>query len=479
MIMEAFMWLGGKAAEKVFDVIKNKVLGIEYQQVSVEDWAKTAALAIFAGQSLRPELSFEKKAELRFNDLQKQIDEVKKDINELRMDMAAFQWKVETKFLDEREETLWQEMLNLDSTLDSFYKQLKNLGESDDTLEEKRKDALKLASSIVTNLGADVDKTRTRFIGGQVGTGNERVRGFLEVWREQALRDADKGWDNQRLAKIYGLLESKFTRALLIQLRCVRLMMEAQQTLFFEKKSKTDAVDYYSKEFYPTLRLEVDGFRDVIESLAVNITPLPTGSMLPLKIPSEVEGMFAALDMFTSQALGGKLTNAATGGRSLPEAPAISGAWGRVLVPSTRWIRRAAGAKEAARATVTTPSGQKISVKGTLEVRAVKFTPYENEKKETLHKGYQIQVGNEPRDMNSLLVAHFTPDEVLPGGLAGDDPSKPAQLDIALETGDGKEVLAQTKAYVIPVKVGESNPLTVPYGTFTMSFTGGAGVRAK
>src|ERR1700755_3668389 len=104
MIMEAFIWLGGKAAEKVFDVIKDKRLGIEYQQVSVEDWAKTAALAIFAGQSLRPELSFEKKAELRFNELQRQIDEVKQDIHELRMDMADFQWKVEHKFSNGAEE---------------------------------------------------------------------------------------------------------------------------------------------------------------------------------------------------------------------------------------------------------------------------------------------------------------------------------------------------------------------------------------
>jgi len=478
MIMEALIWVGGKAAGKVFDVIKDKVLGIEYQQVSVEDWAKTAALAIFAGQSLRPELSFEKKAEIRFNELQKQIDEVKQDLNELRLDMAAFEWRVTTLFYASREEDLWQEMLNLDSTLDSYYKQLKELGESDDTPEEKRKDALKLAGSIVTNLGADVDKTRMRFLGKDVGTGSERVRGFLEIWREQALRDADKGWDNQRLAKVYGLLESKFTRALLIQLKCVRLLMEAQQTLFFEKKSKTDAINYYSKEFFPVLRGEVDGFRDVIESLAVNITPLPTGSLLPLKIPSEVEGMFAALDVFTSQALGGKITNEAAGA-SLPEAPAISGAWGRVVVPSTRWIRRAPGAKEDARATVTTPSGQKASVKGTLEVRSVKFTPYENDKKEMVHKGYQIQVGNDLRDMNTVLVAHFTPSEVLPGGLVGNDPSKPTQVDLALETGDGKEVLAQTKAYVIPVKVGDSETLTVPYGTFTMSFTGGAGVRAK
>jgi hypothetical protein len=163
------------------------------------------------------------------------------------------------------EESLWRETLDLDSTLDSYYKQLKDLGDSDDKLEEKRKDALTLSRDIVTNIGADVAKARTRLLGGQIGT--EYVRGFLELWRNQALREADMGWDNQRLVKIYNLLESKFTRALLTQLRCVRLLMEAQQTLFTEGKSKTDAIDYYSKEFFPLLRQEVIGFRDAVVTL--------------------------------------------------------------------------------------------------------------------------------------------------------------------------------------------------------------------
>jgi len=341
----------------------------------------------------------------------------------------------------------------------------------------KSADALRIAQTIVTNLDAEVAKTRTRFLGGQIGTVN--VKGFLYVWRNQALREADMGWDNQRLAKIYNLLESKFTRALLTQLRCVRLMMEAQQTLFAENKSTTDAIAYYSEEFFPVLRQEVDGFRDMVESLAVNITPLPTGSLLPYKIPTEIEGMFAGLDLFTSQALGGKLANSgAQGGRQLPAAPAIAGCFGRVIVPATRWIRRVPGAKEAARVTITTTSGSKVTVNGTLEVRAVAYTPYENIKKVEVHKGYQIQVGNDLRDMDKVLVAHFTPSEVLPGGLVGSNEQEPKQLDAALETATG-EVLAQTKALVIPVKVGESNPLTIPYGTFTMSFTGGAGVRAR
>jgi hypothetical protein len=478
MIMEALIWVGGKAAGAALDAVKDKILGIEYQDITVEDWGKTAALAIFAGGSLRPELSDEKKAQLRFEDLQRQIDEVKKDIDELKLDMDAFKWKVAALFDEALEVDLWRDTTNLDSTLDSYYKQLKNLGASKDNVAAKSADALRIAQTIVTNLDAEVAKTRTRFLGKQIGA--VYVKGFLDVWRNQALREADMGWDNQRLAKIYNLLESKFTRALLTQLRCVRLMMEAQQTLFAENKSTTDAIAYYSEEFFPVLQSEVVGFRDMVESLAVNITPLPTGSLLPFKIPSEIEGMFAGLDMFTAQALGGKLANSgAQGGRQLPEAPAISGCFGRVVVPATRWIRRSPGATEAARVTITTNTGSKVSVKGTLEVRAVKYTPYESQKGVEIHKGYQIQVGNDLRDMDKVLIAHFTPSEVLPGGLVDSNAQAPKQLDAALETADGKEVLAQTKAYVIPVKVGESNPLTIPYGTFTMSFTGGAGVRGK
>src|ERR1044071_5728815 len=112
MIMEALIWVGGKAAGKALDVIKDKVLGIEYQDISVEDWAKTAALAIFAGGSLRPELSDEKKTKLRLDDLQWQIDGVKKDINELKLDVEAFKWKVAALFEEAAEKELWKETIN-------------------------------------------------------------------------------------------------------------------------------------------------------------------------------------------------------------------------------------------------------------------------------------------------------------------------------------------------------------------------------
>jgi hypothetical protein len=475
MIETIAICVGKAAASAVFDAIKDKVLGIEYQEVTISDWGKTAALAIFAGQSLRPELSFEKKAELRFNDLQRQIDDVKKDIADLKKDMTAFEWKVDKLFYEAREENLWQEMLNLDNTLDSFYSQVSRLGKSSASVEEKRRRARELSDNIITSVQPHVANTRTRLLGEDVGTGSERVRGFVEIWREQALRDADMGWDGDRLAKIYGLLEAKFTRALLIQLKAVRLLMEAYETLHTEEPSEPDALDYYSKDFHPTLKREVEAFRDMIESLAVNLIPLPTGTMLPLNVPPDIAGMLAGLDMFTGQALGGRLPGATAQQGRLPEAPAVAGAWGRVLVPGTRWIRRAPGAKEAARATVTAPGGQKVSCAGTLEVRAVRYTPYDGKDGRKLHQGYQIQVGNEPRDMDRMLVAQFIPTDVLPQEFAAS--GRTQTLELALEGAD-KDVLAQTKALVFAVAVVEGRP-AVPYGTFTMSFTGGAAVRGK
>lgn len=478
MIMTILIFVGKAAPGIIFDVVKDKVLGIEYKDITVEDWAKTAALAIFAGQSLRPEPSFEKKAERRFADLQRQIEVVVKDIAAVRSDMKAFEWKVETLFYKSREEELWQEMLNLDSAVDSFYKQMATLGASEASLERKRQKASEIAFNIVSNLGAHVANTKARMLGDDVGAGDERVRGFIEIWREQALRDADKGWDGERLAKIYGLLESKFTRAVLIQLKCVRLLMEAYETQHIEGDSREDAFAYYSDTYFPVLKQEVEAFRDMVESLAVNLTPLPTGSLLPFNVPPEIAGMLAGVDMFTAQALGGRVAESGPlSGRRLPNSPAIAGCFGRVVVPSTRWLRRAPGSKEEARVSIDAGS-RKVTCRGTLELRAVKYTPYKDDKGAELHKGYQIQVGNEPRDMDKVLVAHFTPSEVLPPDIAAQG-SEPRQLDIALETGDGKEVLAQTKAYVFPMMVGTSKPSPVPFGTFTMSFTGGAGVRGK
>lgn len=264
--------------------------------------------------------------------MQKQIDAVVKDIASMRNDMRAFEWKVDTLFYKSREEELWQEMLNLDSAVDSFYKQIATLGASEATLERKKQKASEIAFNIVSNLGSQITNTKARMLGDDVGAGDERLRGFIEIWREQSLRDADKGWDGDRLSKIYGLLEKKFTRALLIQLKCVRLLMEAYETQHAEGDSLEDALDFYSKTYYPVLKQEVEAFRDMVESLAVNITPLPTGSLLPFNVPPEIAGMLAGVDMFTAQALGGRIAEGGThNGRPLPESPAVAGCFGRPI----------------------------------------------------------------------------------------------------------------------------------------------------
>lgn len=89
-----------------------------------------------------------------------------------------------------------------------------------------------------------------------------------------------------------------------------------------------------------------------------------------------------------------------------------------------------------------------------------------------LHKGYQIQVGNEPRDMDEMLVAHFTPSDVLP------DDMPEGEVDVKLETRSG-ELLAQTQAFIVPAPLDEKGKAFALYGTFMMSFTGGAGLRAR
>ena len=476
MIEEICAFVAKSAVSAAGDALKKVVLGIEYKDISIEDIGKHAVLMIFFMKSVRPELSFEKRAEIRMDDLQRQIDEVKQDIDELKRDASAFKWKVDTLFYEERVESLWGGMLDLDNASDSFYTQLATLTRSRQSDEDKRWRASELANNIITSLLPQITNSRTRLLGEDVGAGGQRVRGFLEIWREQALREADMGWDNDRLVKIFDLLQAKFTRALLIQFKAVRLLMEAYETLHAEDASDQDGLDYYSKTFFPILKREVEAFRDMIESLAVNLIPLPTGTMMPLNVPPGIAGMLAGLDLFSGQALGGRLPGATAQQGRLPEVPATAGTWGRVIVPTTRWLLRTPGTKEAARVTVTAPGGQKVSLAGTLEVRAVKFTPYEGKDGRKLHQGYQIQVGNEPRDMNAMLVAQFTPTDALPQEFAASQ--QPQTLDLALEDAYGKDVLARTKALVIPTTVAEGQP-AVPYGTFTMSFTGGAAVRAK
>ncbi len=466
--------IAGAVVSKLVDAGVDKVLGIEIQGIMIEQWAergKMIVLGSFTGTVGGP--SFETQVRESFQKLQTQVDGLKQEIKDLQKEMTDFKWHVIEQLDKTDEESLWKSMLALDNTLDSLYDDIGEVVKSTKSIEERRKRALEVSRDIVSKLKPQVKNTRDWFHGGAVE--NVTIRGFLDVWQAQALREADKGWDGERLAKIYGLLEAKFTRALLIQVRCVRLMMEAYEALHADDSAQQSGVDYFVDTFYPILKNEVDGFRQMIESLAINLIPLPTGTLLPLNVPDNIAGMLARVDMFSAQALMGKVSNGhtpVTTGRTLPSVPALAGVWGRVIVPSTRWIRRKSGTKEDARVTVIKPGGGTATFNGTLEVRAVKYLPYENNKKVLLHKGYQIQVGNELRDMDEMLVAHFTPIDVLPKDMPD------GEVDVKLETRSG-ELLAQTQAFVVPAPLDEKGKAFAPYGTFMMSFTGGAGIRAR
>src|SRR2546423_569262 len=481
VVVTILVWVGTKAASaaasaavsKLVGIPVNMVLGINVEGATLGTRMEAVALGLFTGNMV-PEPTFEQKVAKSFLTLQTQLGELKQDLTELRDEMATFQWHVQSKFNESDEEKLWKDMLSLDHTLDSFYTQLNSLGKSKASLEDKRWRAVELANNIVSSLRPQVANTQMSFLGESVGAGRERVQGFLEIWQQQALRDADTGWDGQRLADIYVLLESKFTRALLIQVKCVRLLMEAYEALQKEDPSEQGGVDFLVDEYYPVLKREVEGFRDIVETLAVNLIPLPTGQMLPLNVPEQIAGMLARLDMFTAQALAGKISDGGVpaSGRQLPGVPAVTGLWGRVVVPGTRWIRRAPGSKEAARVIINAQGGRTVTCNGTLEVRAVKYLPYKNPGGTMLHKGYQLQVGNEPRDMDKMLVAHFTPTDVLPRDL----PEGEAEVKLEDQGGD---VLAQTQAFVVPIPLDEEQKATAPYGTFTMAFTGAAGLRGR
>jgi len=277
------------------------------------------------------------------------------------------------------------------------------------------------------------------------------------------LREADLGWRGDRLGEIYGLLEDKFTRALLIQVKCARLLMEAHEANRQSKASTKGAADFYADTFYPMLVEEIEAFRDLVESLAINLMPLPNAPTATFEVPGEIALMLGRFDLLAGQVLAGKLASAApaAGGRKLPELPALAGCWGRVIVPGTRWIRRNPGSSEPASLIIEAPGG-KVATEGTLSVAAIPFTPYDDTKGAKLHRGYQLYVSGQPRDMDKMLIVRFTPTKVLPN-IDGTH---------TVEIADSGGALARTPALFGPVQL--SGGVKAPFGMFTMSFTGGA-----
>jgi hypothetical protein len=498
-VVTVLVWVGTKAAEaavdaavsKLVSIPVDKVLSIEVEGATVGARFEAFALGMFTG-NIHPDPTYEQKVAASFATLDTQVKALEKGLAEVRQDLAEFKWQVKEMFEQANEESLWKDMLDVDTALDTAYENLSELVAANLKVDEKtklpvvkpeqrRKDTVEHANALLKARENDVKYTRMRMLGGDV-TGKTRVKGFMEIWPQQALRDADLGWNADRLIEVYEMLEAKFTRALLIQLKSVRLQMEAYEALHRDNPSKKGAVDFFVEKYYPTLKEEVDAFRNMVETLAVNLIPLPTGQMLPLVIPDQIAGMLARLDMYTAQALGGKIKEPAGGtgsggavvDRRQLDVPALAGCWGRVVIPGARWIRRGPGSKEKARVKITGPGGKTDTLNGTLEVRSAKYLPYESKKEpvQFLHKGYQLQVGNEPLDMDKMLMAHFTPSDVLSIGTTKEG----EELDVQLET-EGGELLAKTKAFLVTVPLDAEGKKTTPYGTFIMSFKAGAGLR--
>jgi hypothetical protein len=75
-------WVGTKtvtaaasaAVSKLASIPVDKALSIQVQGASVGAWGETIVLAVFAGQSLTPEPTFEQKVSLRFDDFDDTLD---------------------------------------------------------------------------------------------------------------------------------------------------------------------------------------------------------------------------------------------------------------------------------------------------------------------------------------------------------------------------------------------------------------------
>src|SRR2546425_432050 len=252
--------IAGAAVSKLAGAGVDAVLGIEIEGIIVEQWAERGKMIVLGsctGKVGGP--GFETQVREKFKELQKQVDGLKQEIKDLQKEMTDFKWQVISQFDKTDEEKLWKSMLALDNTLDSLYDDIGDVVKSTKSIEERRKMALDVSRNIVSKLKPEVKNTSDWFHGGAVE--DVTIRGFLDIWQAQALRDADKGWDGERLAKIYGLLEAKFTRALLIQVRCVHLLMEAYEALHADDSAQQSGVDYFVDKFYPVLKKEVEGFR--------------------------------------------------------------------------------------------------------------------------------------------------------------------------------------------------------------------------
>ena len=476
MATAVLTFVGSKVGGAVVGIVIKQALGVKVDGASIEAWGGQIVLGLFFGQGLVP-TTLEQQVDAKFAQVDVQLTAIKKQITELRNDVDQFKWNVGQLFLKTEEQSLWRQILAIKNSSDAIDDQIRQFKSSTDTVANQQAEVLTLANSILNDgtVAGHINDISDALLGSTISAGNTAVRGLFEIWGEQALQEADLGAKAHPLADIYQLLQDKFTVALLIQAQCGRLIANAKDALHQNNPTKPSAQKYYTDTFYPVLVKEVETFRRTVESLAVNLLPTPLFPTGDFPVPTEIAGIVALADAFAAQCLSGRTSNKPLlpGELSIPGAPALSGFWGRLFIPGSHWIKWRDGAELSAHLVVTTLTTPAATYRfaGSIMLRAVQYRPQTGPTGVTLNRGYVIYVGGEAVDMDTMLIAHFRPADVVPPTLSG-------IVNVVLEDGAGV-VLARTVAEITSIPTGAADPPKVPFGFFASMFTGGMEIQAK
>lgn len=464
------------AAEQILGFVKDKAvseaLGLEVGGASIGAWLEQAPLGILLGRGLRPEPTLEQTVNLKFAEVDRQIAEIRVKIEQLTQEVSQFKFDVDSALREQDEKDLFREIFQVEADCDATFSAIRDLGLSKSPLEVRVQSALELTNSIrlTSTKAANMENCRSFMLGRDSGVG-KRLPGFFEIWGDQALREIDlKG--AERTLPAYRTLENKFIRVLLIQAKCARLLAEAHEANHQRVPTEIGAAEFYAKKFYPILAEEVAAFRSMIETLAVNLLPLPSTDFFPFRISQEIADMLAAVDLLAGRLLSGRIDN--TPVKTVPATFFLAGCWGRIIVPGTRWIRRPAGTQEQA-AIAISGAGLEVTCRGQIEIRTVNFRPYKDSAGKTRHQGYQLRVGDQLRDFDSMLMVEFIPSEAIAQGPVSDSGGR---IGVTLSTASGT-VLARATGAVTNLTLDTERQLRVPFGAFVAAFSGGATVIGK
>ena len=476
MATAVLTFVGSKVGGAVVGLVIKQALGVQVDGASIEAWSQQLVLGVFFGGGLVPQ-TLQQKLDGKFEEIDGQLAAINTKITNLQNDVDQFKWNVGQLFLKADEQTLWRQMLSIKNSSDAIDARISQLRSSTDTVANQQAQVRTLANSILNDgtVAGHIQDVSDALLGSTISAGNTKVRGLLEIWGEQALQEADLGIKGQPLADIYQLIQDKFTVALLVQAQCGRLIGNAMDALHQIQPSQPSAQQYYTGTFYPLLVKEVEGFRRIVEALAVNLLPMPLFSAGDFPVPTEIAGILALADAFAVQILSGRTSSQPllAGALNLPGVNALSGFWGRLFIPGSHWISMRDGSEMRAQLVVTTRATQPATYRlsGTLRVQAVKYNPQIGATGSGMNRGYVLYVGGEARDMDSMLMAQFRPTEVVPSSLSG-------IVDVVLQDRAGV-VLAKTVAEVTSLPTGVANQANVPFGFFASVFTGGMEIQPR